>query len=79
MSRQTLLVIKCLADFDGATQYKAVKYISKKKKIATSTIKYILKKLKLAGLINYNGEIELTQLGLILIKALQNKGGLNGC
>ncbi len=63
---RTGLVFKCLFNFNGCTQYKAVKYISKEQNLATSTIKYALKKLREAGVISYNGKITFTQFGEVL-------------
>lgn len=48
------LIIKLLPGYTGCTQYKAVKEISRKYKIATSTIKYIIHKLIQTGIITYN-------------------------
>jgi len=57
------------------TQYSAIKYISKKRNLAPSSLKYILKKLRDKKIINYNGKIEIKKEDLFLIKLL---GGQNG-
>jgi DNA-binding MarR family transcriptional regulator len=51
-------ILECLKDFEGKTQYKAVKEISRRHGIATSTIKYVFRKLVSKGLINYDEGIE---------------------
>ena len=56
--------------FVGLTQYSAIKYISKKRNIAKSTIKYSFRKLVKNGFVNYEDKIEITQKGEFLIKFL---------
>ena len=47
---KTRIVFKHLLDFNGSTQYRAVKCISRERKMATSTIKYALRKKDVLGI-----------------------------
>lgn len=60
-----------LVRFVGLTKYSAIKFISKKRNLAPSSLKYILKNLKEKKLIDYNGKIEISEKGFLLIKKLR--------
>ncbi len=70
LSNRTKSVLRRLNEVEGLTTYAAVKHISEKEKLATSTVKYVLKKLKLAGLVDYNGQIGITQFGYGIVTQL---------
>ena len=71
LSKRTKQVLLALKDKSGLTQYQVVKEISQEQDLATSTIKAVLARLRKAGLINYNGTVEFTDLGLVLIDSLR--------
>lgn len=48
-------VLSHLSDFNGLTKYAAVKFLSRRYKLPTSTLKYVINKLIINGLIGYNG------------------------
>lgn len=64
------IILRDLERFKGKSPYFAIRYISRKRAIASSTIKYILKKLKEKKIIYCNGKIEITPLGFLLIKQM---------
>ena len=70
ISKRTKQVLLALKDKNGLTQYQVVKQISQEHNIATSTIKAVLARLRKAGLVDYNGTVELTELGLVLVNYL---------
>jgi len=57
--------------FKGGSKYEFIKQVSGKNNLAPSTIRYSLKKLKEAGIIDSNGKIELTKKGRILVGILR--------
>ncbi|MBD3312721.1 hypothetical protein GF352_04685 [archaeon] len=57
-------ILNCLVDFIGSTQYRAVKEISRRHDLATSTIKYVFRKLVAQGLIFYDSAITFTLKGM---------------
>lgn len=71
LSAKTKAILRRLVEVEGLTTYGAVKLISKAENLATSTVKYVLAKLRKAGLVNYNGKVELTQIGLFIVNILK--------
>lgn len=57
-------LLERLVDYVGDTQYRAVKEISRRHDLATSTIKYVFRKLVASGYIFYDGAIMFTLKGL---------------
>jgi len=51
-------ILDCLRDFEGLTQYRAVKEISRTYKLPKSTIKYVFRKLVDDGFVIYDDVIE---------------------
>ncbi len=66
LSERTKSVIRRLSEVEGLTTYAAVKSISSKEKLATSTVKYVLGKLRRAKVIDYNGSLKITDFGKML-------------
>lgn len=77
LSKNTRLVLLELEGLEGDSQYEIVKKISKDASLATSTIKYILKKLKSAELVDYNGSVKLSRRGKVICNELRGSS-LNG-
>jgi len=48
-----------LIDFNGLTKYAAVKSLSRRYKLPTSTLKYVINKLIISGLVSYDGVFRL--------------------
>ena len=48
-----------LIDFVGCTKYAAIKSLSRRYKLPTSTLKYVINKLIISGFIGYDGVFRL--------------------
>ena len=79
LNQRAKIILIELENYKGCTQYAAIKQISYKHKIAKYTLKFVIHKLILAGIIDYTSGINITKFGSFLIESLRGDSITQHC